>query len=320
MRAARTVIVVLATVIATVSARGQTDTSRCTASALAVLPVSYDQVSRPIVPATLDGKDERLIVDTGGIFSMLAWRTVRDLRLNEHYLNTKTIYMLNGSSAKYDVKVGELGLGPMSVPWSSFVVMPADWTLTDADGTIAPDLFSKYDVEFDFAGNRMRLFSRGGCAGPPTDLKSRFVALPMYSDEHALMHVSAKVDGTDVDAVVDTGSGQSVLRLDVADAVLGRPVRGSELVHAGSGTSNGWDVYRVPFHELRFGQVLVKNPDLFIMTDKLALVRQYGALRHYWRPVSVEPPELIIGMSVLRKLHLYVSYRTNTLYVAAGAA
>src|SRR5262249_42403883 len=153
------------------------------------------------------------------------------------------------------------------------VVMPADWTLSGAEGTIAPDLFSKYDVELDFDAPKMRLFP-AGCGLPAPNQRSRFVALPIHSDAHALMHVDARVDGTDVDAVIDTGSGQSVLRLDVADAVLGRPVRESELIHTGSGTSNGWDVYRVPFHELRFGQVLVKEPDLYIMTDKLALVRQ----------------------------------------------
>jgi hypothetical protein len=63
---------------------------------------------------------------------------------------------------------------------------------------------------------------------------------------------------------------------------------------------------------------LVKEPDLYIMTNKLEDVRQYGALRHYWRPNQVEPPQLIIGMSVLRKLHLYISYKTNTLYAAAA--
>ncbi len=186
-----------------------------------------------------------------------------------------------------------------------------------AVGARARDRFAKNVFEHDFGAPKFLLFPAGGVL-PALNDRSRFVALPIHSDEHALMHVDARVDGTDVDAVIDTGSGQSVLRLDVADAVLGRPVRESELIHTGSGTSNGWDVYRVPFHELRFGQVLVKEPDLYIMTDKLALVRQYGALRHYWRPLSVQPPQLIIGMSVLRKLHLYISYKTNTLYAAAG--
>jgi hypothetical protein len=195
--------------------------------------------------------------------------------------------------------------------------MPADWTLSDADGTIAPDLFSKYAVAFDFDARRMHLFP-AACGSPAPGQRPHFVAVPIRSDEHALMHVRANVDGTDVDAVIDTGSGQSVLRLDVADAILGRSIREDERVHTGSGTSNAWDVYRAPFHELRFGQVLVRDPDLYIMTDKLALVRQYGELRHYWRAISVEPPQLIIGMSVLRKLRLYISYRTSTLYVAAG--
>src|SRR5262249_2144616 len=154
-----------------------------------------------------------------------------------------------------------IGLGALTVTRFPFVVMPADWTLVDADGTVAPDLFARYDVEFDFDANRMRLLDPGTCATTFLPARSHFFALPMRSDEHALMHVQANVDGTEMDAVIDTGSGQSILRLDEADAVLGRSVRESELVHSGTGTSNGWDVYRVPFHELRFGHVLVKDPD-----------------------------------------------------------
>ena len=297
----------------------QTTSEPCASAELATLPLSYDEVSRPVVNVSFDGRNERLIVDTGGVFSMLAFKTVHDLRMDEHFLATKTIYMLNGSSARYFVNVNQIDFGGLKVQRFPLVVMPPDWTLADAEGTIAPDFFAKYDVEFDFDARRMRLFP-ASCGSPSAPERSRFVAVPIRSDEHALMHVKANVDGTDIDAVIDTGSGQSVLRLDVADAVLGRPVHDSERVHAGSGTSNAWDVYRAPFHELRFGQVLVKDPDLYIMTDKLALVRQYGELRHYWRSISVEPPQLIIGMSVLRKLRLYVSYRTSTMYVAAGGS
>lgn len=314
---ARRILFTVVAVVLALPANAQMPAGTCPPE-LAALPISYDEVSRPVVPVSLDGKSERLIVDTGGVFSMLTFKTVHALRMDEHYLATKAIYMLNGSSARYFVDVNQLDLGGLTVSRFPFVVMPADWTLSDADGTIAPDLFSKYDVEFDFDARRMRLFP-AGCGSPSPGQSSHFVAMPIRSDEHALMHVAASVDGTDVDAVIDTGSGQSVLRLDAADAVLGRSVRESERVHTGSGTSNAWDVYRAPFHELRFGHVLVKDPDLYIMTDKLALVRQYGELRHYWRTISVEPPQLIIGMSVLRKLRLFVSYKTNTLYAAAAS-
>jgi predicted aspartyl protease len=314
---ARQILQAFAALIFTFPALAQAPGGSCSTPELAALAISYDEVSRPVVAVSLSGRSERVIVDTGGVFSMLTWKTVRDLRMDEHYLNTKAIYMLNGSSAHYFVDADDLGLGGLTVPRFPFVVMPADWTLSDADGTIAPDLFSRFDVELDFDARRMRLFP-ATCGSPAPGQRSHFVAVPIRSDEHALMHVRASVDGTDVDGVIDTGSGQSVLRLDVADTVLGRSVRESERVHTGSGTSNAWDVYRAPFHELRFGQVLVKDPDLYIMTDKLALVRQYGELRHYWRTISVEPPQLIIGMSVLRKLHLYISYKTNTLYAAAA--
>ena len=314
---ARQTLVAFGALISAIPALAQGSAPRCSTSELATLPISYDEVSRPVVTVSLNGKSERLIVDTGGVFSMLTWKTVRDLRMDEHYLNTKAVYMLNGSSAHYFVNANGLGLGAVTVPRFPFVVMPADWTLSDADGTIAPDLFAKYDVEFDFDARNLRLFP-AGCGSPPSGQISHFVALPIRSDEHALMHVNARVDGTDVDAVIDTGSGQSVLRLDAADAVLGRPVRESERIHTGSGTSLGWDVYRAPFHELRFGQVLVREPELYIMTNKLEDVRQYGALRHYWLPNRVEPPQLIIGMSVLLKLRLFISYKSSILYAAAG--
>jgi predicted aspartyl protease len=290
----------------------------CDHTPRASLEITYDLVSRPIVKMTIDGRDNRMIVDSGGVYSLLTWANAENRRMNMHQVDRKQLYMLNGSRAEYEVHASDVDLGGIAFHDMRFVIMPADWPLTDAEGTVSADLLAKYDIDADFGLSEMRLYDRNSCQ-PPFVLKpAHSVALPLQPDGDNLMRVRANVDGLDLGAVIDTGSGQTVLTLAAADAILGRPLRDDELVHVGTGTSNGWNVYRAPFHQLTIGGLIVNEPDIYVMTDKFNLVNNFSELRQDFRKPGLVPPSLIIGMSVLRKLHIYISYATNTLYVAAA--
>ena len=63
----------------------------------------------------------------------------------------------------------------------------------------------------------------------------------------------------------------------------------------------GGRIYRYPFKSLTFGGVAIDNPDIVLVPD--AQSRFPGGHR------------FVLGMNILRRLHLYIAYREKKLYV-----
>lgn len=291
----------------------------CRLKLLTSLEMSYDAGERPLVPATIEGQNTKLVVDTGGLFGALTWQAVDQLKLRRDLINgALQIFALNGERAKYMVHVGDVRFGKLVSSRYSFMVLPPDWGATDSAGFLAPDILSTYDLEFDFGAGKLNLISPEHCKGQVVYWTQQpYVALPLRVDAQHKVYLEATLDGQVMEALVDTGSTKSYLRLDEADAVLGRPVKSSELVHTGTGASNGYDFYKYPFKQLTIGGIAVQNPDLVIATDKLGDVRQSEEIDRNGEGALHAPP-LILGMNVLRKLHLYIAYKEEMLY-ATGA-
>jgi hypothetical protein len=81
-------------------------------------------------------------------------------------------------------------------------------------------------------------------------------------------------------------------------------------------------LYRYTFKSLSMDSIAVTNPAFVILPDlaeqqirsemgKLADDPQYGL---------GQLPRLVIGMDVLRKLHLYIAYKEHMLYVTGATA
>lgn len=64
-------------------------------------------------------------------------------------------------------------------------------------------------------------------------------------------------------------------------------------------------VYRYPFQSLTFQGITVQNPDVAITVQD--------------RP-DASAPKFLIGIGVLRQLHMYISYKDQMLYVTQAEA
>jgi hypothetical protein len=71
-----------------------------------------------------------------------------------------------------------------------------------------------------------------------------------------------------------------------------------------------------PFKTLAFGGVAVANPNIEIQPDRLANLHEPGELHE--RTGGMQAPPIIIGASILRKMHLYIAYGEHVIY-ATGA-
>lgn len=74
-------------------------------------------------------------------------------------------------------------------------------------------------------------------------------------------------------------------------------------------------VYQKRFHSLTFGDISVTNPIIDILPNALSENRVTG--EHFIDGRAI--PEVIIGMNVLRKLHIYIAMKEQKLFITPAA-
>jgi predicted aspartyl protease len=278
-----------------------------------------DGANVAIVNASVDGQTAPFIVDTGGTFSALTYKASQDMGMRYDNIPRDMLFMANGSDVKYVAYVKNLVLGKLTASHFPFIILPSDWTKGGASGTLAPDILANYDIEFDFAKNKMNIISPDHCQGQVVYwTKTAYVALPLRLNKLRQISLTANVDGTDLEAKVDTGASLTYIRADEAEAILGRTLKASDRVPEDQAPA-GFVGYRVPFKTLTIGGIAVQNPDILVLTDKLVDLQPNGELHNDYRNFAQMPP-LLIGMSLLRKLHLYIAYKEEKLYVTGAGA
>ncbi len=297
------------------------ESNSCQLKQLASLDLAQGAENEAIVTVTMDGQDVPLVVDTGGSYSSLTWKASQDMGMRYDNIPRDMIYMMNGSDIKYVAFVKNLGLGKLTANHFPFTVLPNDWEMKEASGTLAPDILANYDIEFDFAKNKMNILSPDHCEGQVVYwTKQAYLALPLRLNEQRQIFLTANVDGTDMEAMIDTGSTHTYLRADMAEAILGHSLTRADLVEQGKGSDEGIDSYRVAFKALNIGGIAVQNPDIVVLTDKLADLQKSEETHNDFRVPGLQMPPLLIGMSLLKKLHLYIAYKEEKLYVTGADA
>jgi len=262
------------------------------------LPVTLDPASRPMVPLMIDGQVENLLVDTGGVFSELGEGVVAKLNLPPKPMD----FYLEGFGGRIDnqyVTVPAMQIAGQTVKDRPFVVTSDDSLPLGVDGILGPDILAVFDVDFDFAAGKITLFSPDHCEGKVVYWSSgNYAMIPFRLDDWRHVLVNTTLDGKNVRATIDTGSYRSVMSLEFAADLF-------DLDKAELKKETG----RHPFKTLAFEGVTVNSPDIMLVPDRESrIMGGYGE------------PKLILGMGVLRQLHLYIAYKERNLYITAAGA
>jgi predicted aspartyl protease len=289
-------------------AQGQT---KCQRYRLASLAMSVDRAGRPTVQAKVNGQDIPFLVDTGGLDSELAYETVEKLKLRkmplEVYARTYNAY---GQAAIYKTVADTFSIGAMAgTAWPFLVASehdPAMGSSAGVGGLLGPDILSKYDVEFDFAAGKFNIFAHNECSGRVAYWTMQpFVAIPFHMDGYHIF-APAKLDGKTVDVLIDSGASVSVMSSNSAEE---HGIDKSKLKRV-EGAIGDDEYYTYPFKVLDLNGLTIVNPDVVVMPEKTA------ALHNLQEP----NPVVVLGVNVLRQLHLYIAYREKVLYLTQADA
>jgi predicted aspartyl protease len=273
---------------------------------MASLPIEPDAAGRPRIPVRINGRPRQFVVDTGGIATMVTHDAAKELRLPNAPAHAARLVFVNGDSATSVAHARSFHVGRMAVGRFTFLVTPPSIHVPGAAGALAPDVMRNFDVEIDFARNRMNLFRPDSCPGNPVYWTSRPHAAMSFTLDDGHMSATAMLDGKLVDLIIDTGAAATVMNLEDAKSEFGIAPGSHGVTPIGYGPSDADRRYAYHFGVLNLEGLAIERPRIVLRPDQSGL-RQAG-LR----------PELILGMGELSKLHLYIAYGERKLYITAA--
>lgn len=256
----------------------------------ATLDMDMDDTGRFTIPVSINGVSKRMMVDTGAAMSLISRDVVSEFKLTEQPAYDKSLMGFSGAVYKNMVEIAEFGLGKMR--GENFkIVVKNEWM--DAAGLLGNDFLFYHDLDFDFANAKLHLISPDHCPGQVVYwTKEAYGVVPFeFINNH--IRVEVKLDGQPVVAILDTGAPDTVMGARRVSRIFDVPY--ADLVKS----------RQYPFKTLEFGSVNVVHPDIALVSDNDTDVLGDGP-----RHVS-----MIIGMTVLRQLHLYISYKEKKIYV-----
>lgn len=268
------------------------DTPHCALIERAVLDMEMDQTGLIWVPVSINGTVEPMMVDTGAARTMVSDRTVANLKLPIGVAKGGSMKAFGGAIATVDAHIDELRFG--NVRARDFNLFIAPYRLRGG-GLLGGDFLRRYDIDFDFAAGKLSFLAPQNCtagAGAYWTAK-QFGAIPFTLDDNNHIIVNVSLDGKPITAGIDTGAADTIMSLEKASAAFKLD---EDKLHKS---------HHYPFRSLSIGDVAVGNPAILLVGDEEAAVLGHGS----------DDTQMIIGMGVLRRLHLYISYGEKMLYV-----
>jgi predicted aspartyl protease len=272
-----------------------------------------------LVPVEINGVPQKLVLDTGGAITQISSRAVKALGLKEESSRLK-LYDLYGNASNSQVTVKTFDIGNARGENLKFQVSPIQnlEDRTGANGLLSSDLFLQYDVDMDFGANRLNYFSQDHCEDRVSYWPERPVAAVPVTLENGHINVPVTIDGHQLQAIIDTGADNSAMNVEVAATNFGiKP--GSEdapLVETPD-SAFGIKEYNHKFSTLSFEGISVSNPKISIIADRTGISETKSSFRGTTSdPYGARTRQVIVGMNVLRHLHLYMAYKEKKLYIS----
>lgn len=281
-----------------------------------------------LIPVIIDGTGYSFLVDTGGYISTLSPGVVDTLHLTPAQVEKgDELYMSDGTVLDQYVTVGELQLGVNTASAVRFIVQPQKSRagLEHFAGTLAPDFLHDFDLDFDFGHRKLNLFPPDRCPGKVAYWTDNAIAVPFRTDRAHHIIVPAKLDGVQTTAIIDTGASRTVISEEMARSAF-HLAPGAGLEERLGATDRSLVRYEHKFKVLELNGVEFDDLTIGIMPDDMAK----SVLAHFEFKMADRRPTgpamnaypIIIGIDMLRKIHLYIDYKNEMLYItdASGAA
>lgn len=278
----------------------------CRLQIAASLPMTLERANVITVPAEVEGKPVRLIVDTGSPASGLRESMVEEAKLNYEISKRWERYRIfGGVKISRNATLKNFKLGNLQASGITMLLIPREeHVLKTMDGILGGNVLTQYDVDFDFAKAKMNLFLPHRCEGQAvywTQNEEAIAKVPFKYDGH--IRIEVMLDGKKIKATLDTGASITVLDKENYMPEFGLTETSPGMTNV-SPPDAQYPRYLYPFKTLSFGGVTVDHPKVTFVSQKYSRNDDYN---------------MLIGMDVLRNLHLYIAYNEKMLYITSAS-
>jgi Aspartyl protease len=291
--------------------------------------VAVNDATTMLVPVTINGVDKLMIFDTGASASSVTRASARELGLSVHPgIRGTRLYDVYGDQSRDVTTIGEFKFGRQDIGDARFRIWPNP-DLDNVDerlaGVLARDQLSQFDIDLDFPNATLKLFSPEHCEGKILYWKAAAIGVGEFDTRANHINISATLDGQKLSAIIDTGAVSSVLSAEAARRFFGLTADSPGMTRSAILARNPqYSVYQRQFSELDFNGVSVSSPVIAIWPNIINRNADKSLQDTHNRaiPMSVvvNPSELIIGMDILRKLHIYIAIREHRTYISEASA
>lgn len=314
MRKIAIVAATLALVIAATSAHG----AECGLKLIASYDISRDVKGAIVIPLKIAGKTEPVLVDTGAFGNWVTESFVNESKLPQHSIREDMkAYTVRSRITKY-VTIPSVDIGPVHVENTDFTVWPD--VQKGIAGALGINALQQFDIEFDFAANKMNFFSQDHCEGQVVYWAKSYAVVPfkMASED---IQLTMTLDGHDFDTKMDTGSTYTYVNNRAVLGTFGYDENSPNIKEVT--LSDGDKVRTATFNSLSIGGISFPKPSLLVHNDSVRSLakddvpvkdqNQAGVtLAHF--------PHVLLGLDALRQLHLYIAFKEHKIYATAANA
>lgn len=270
------------------------------------------------VPVAINGTSKKALFDTGGVTNNMRPHLVESLGLTPRQSRV-AITDVHGRTSNAFVKVDQFDLGKIKIRDMMFQVSLFDSDTVDVELTNV--IMNSFDLDLDFGAGRLNFFLQDHCPGQVMYWPAEAVAEIPFKIDAASMTIPVTVDGKSVTALIDTGSSRTFMNRGFGTREFGLSL-GSPDTPAEDVKINGREdlqVYTHKFSTIDFGGIVVRNLTVRLIPDRVNSrenLKRADAPRIPSREFAL--PDLIIGLDILQKLHIYVSYKERKLYIGGA--
>jgi predicted aspartyl protease len=281
----------------------------CKLERVAQLPMTL-KTGHVVIPASANGKDLTLGIDTGGFGSSVTKEGAGRLGMVAPYAARlgAVVPGLGGLwTSEGNVRLNTLRIGDLEL---DRIFLPVMVAFPGVDGLIGPDILGRYDVEFDFGGKTFSLFKTHPCSDHAVYWTGSYTVIPFTLTRDGHVRVPVMLDGRNMDAILDTGAGISVMSMRDANDRFGLAPDSPDVEAANPVSGLAWarpvNAYATTFKSLTFGGVVISNPRIELTEGRNFLGHDFA--------------QLVLGNDVLSHFHLTIAYRQQKLYLTDAQA
>lgn len=293
--------------------------AECGLKLIASYDMSPDIKESIVIPLKIAGETVPFEIDTGAFGNWVTEKFVDAHHLPTHQIRQDMkLYTVGNRITKY-ATIPSVDIGPVHVENTDFVVWPGSMN-RKVDGALGINALQQFDVELDFAANKLNFFSQDHCDGKVVYWSKSYTVVPfkMANDD---IQITMTLDGHDFDTQVDTGATYTYVNSRIVRGVFGY----------GDGSPNIKEVsfagdvklHAATFNSLSIGGIAFPKPSLLIHEDTVRSLakddvpvkdqNQAGVtLAHF--------PHVLLGLDALRQLHLYIAFKEHKIYATAANA